>query len=277
MSSSTPIRGGRGSSEDGRGGGGKRGLLSRLKKRTQSENESTSHSCRKNVGSGGGDGSIDLAGKYYYNQPLRPEDAILTPSGGYVDKRWLLEGGGPGMEGGFGVRGVGSGNGSATLNISDVAASSMTSSSSTVATTGTKSKSFRLWKSVLKKCRKMGGGKQNKRPPKCVIKRAATWDYDDEDVGLGGTVLKDGGSGGQRKCSNQSDLKLSKEIMFTTSKLRVEAGMRNVRTSFRLILPQATFESYRVSHKSVYPAKHGRTDLIFGPIELACNVKFGHT
>ena len=66
-----------------------------------------------------------------YNQPLTPEDAIMTPSGGFVDRRWLLDSGG------------------------------MTSEATTEVAAGSSKprSSRRLWKTVLKRCKKFGGSK----------------------------------------------------------------------------------------------------------------------
>ncbi len=207
-----------------RSGGG--GILSKLKKRTQSEcqarnhNDIPRHHDYNDHGGGGGGGDVLCK----YNQPLNPEDAILTPSGGYVSKRWLLKGAAS-VDTAMRQQRSPTSYSKISDNNEILPASPVPpdrpAAAECTASPGTKSKSFRLWKSVMKRCRKISRRQQQKEPPpltphppppRCVLERAATWDLDDEDGASCDDLDVDDevNSGGSRKCSYHSDLKASK-------------------------------------------------------------------
>ena len=132
-----------------------------------------------------------------YNQPLTPEDAIMTPSGGYVDRRWLLDGGG-------------GGNAEARY----METTQVPPSGTSTASGSSKTKSFRLWRTVLKRCKKIGGKGSKEAsntappwpapPPRCVLERVASASESEE------LILTEDETVAIRKCSYHSELKTSK-------------------------------------------------------------------
>ena len=168
----------------------KDGMLARLKKRSSSSSSAAAN-------------SRNLGPVCAYNQPLTPEDAIMTPAGGFVDRRWLLDGGG--------------GGGGQPCPVT--------------ATSEAKAKSSRrLWRTVLKRCKRFGGKRgaisppapppqpANQPPPRCVLERVASRDWTEAAAAAGqstGALLaaeEDTTSAvcRRRKCSYHSELKASK-------------------------------------------------------------------
>ena len=175
----------------------KDGMLARLKKRSSSSSSSAAANSR------------NLGPVCAYNQPLTPEDAIMTPAGGFVDRRWLLDGGG----------------GGGGQPCPPAAAASEAKGKS----------SRRLWRTVLKRCKRFGGKKgaisapappptqpANQPPPRCVLERVASRDW--TEVAVAGSTeallaaeedTTAAACSRRRKCSYHSELK--------ASKVRVEA------------------------------------------------------
>ena len=166
----------------------KDGMLARLKKRSSSREASRETSGK-------------LVPVCAYNQPLTPEDAIMTPAGGFVDRRWLLDGAG----------GDGGGVGQPCL---PAAASEAKTKSSR-----------RLWRTVLKRCKRFGGKKgaisaplppqPAQPPPRCVLERVASRDWTEAAAaGSTGALLaaedETIAACRRRKCSYHSELKPSK-------------------------------------------------------------------
>ena len=162
----------------------KDGMLARLKKRSSSSSSSTA-------------GAGKLVPVCAYNQPLTPEDAIMTPAGGFVDRRWLLDSGG-----------------------------GQPCPAAAAPEAKTKS-SRRLWRTVLKRCKRFGGGRkaafsapappsQPAQPtPRCVLERVASRDWTEAAAGSTGALLvaedeTTAACSRRRKCSYHSELKASK-------------------------------------------------------------------
>ena len=171
------------------------GLLSRLKKRSSNSAASA---------------KLAPASVASYNQPLTPEDAIMTPSGGYVDRRWLLDGGVARCD-------------QVLPSCDQVLPGMTTTEASGTSTAGSsKTRRFRLWRTVLKRCKKIGGGGGKGSsgssggaasawpapppPPRCVLERVAS----ESTEGTEDLILEDDYEAVRRKCSYHSELKTSK-------------------------------------------------------------------
>ena len=88
-------------------------------------------------------------------------------------------------------------------------------SGTSTASGSSKTKSFRLWRTVLKRCKKIGGNKGAREekappwpapppPPRCVLERVASTAESEE------LILTEDEAVGIRKCSYHSELKTSK-------------------------------------------------------------------